>query len=294
MHSRKIQLVGKRSYTVSLPKEWIIRNSLKQGNLLFLEDFNNNIIVSKGEKKEKEIIVEISLDEIKDIEHFIGFCYLKNVEKIIILFDRKDKEKLETIRKILQKFEGYKIIDESQTKVEIAFFFKDIGVNLNDIIRRMIFIIGEMANGLNKKDKSFIIEMENTLDSLNFLSRRIIFSSLNNHNAFESSYNLEDKFFYLSLTRRLERIGDLIYEYKDKPFSKEDVDLIIEILGFLDNFFYLKKREHDFALNKKEIKSNNPDIQKFFYKLIHFFEDVSNIFNSINLNNSFTNFIKKS
>lgn len=43
--TRKIQIVGNRSYAVSLPKKWVIKNNLERKEVNITEN-NGNLIIS--------------------------------------------------------------------------------------------------------------------------------------------------------------------------------------------------------------------------------------------------------
>ena len=168
MESRKIQLVGHRSYAISLPKEWIITNKLKNKDSLFIEQTDNNeLIIKKNdssslEKKE----IDISLEEITNINEFIVFCYVRNIDKIKIITKKTDYEKIVTIRNILKYLEGYDITHEDEKAIEISFLFNDININLNHIIRRMIYLLKFTITSLINQNKKNMEDTEITIDKL--------------------------------------------------------------------------------------------------------------------------------
>ena len=69
-YKRKIQLTGKSTYTISLPREWIDRMKIDQGDeLSVLEQTDGTLIISKeflSTQKEKEVIID--LDRIYDVD----------------------------------------------------------------------------------------------------------------------------------------------------------------------------------------------------------------------------------
>ena len=62
MHRRKIQLVAGTTYTVSLPKEWVKKNHLKEKNEIALYEKNDETLVISAQLSENEKMKEISLD----------------------------------------------------------------------------------------------------------------------------------------------------------------------------------------------------------------------------------------
>ena len=77
MESRKIQIVGNRSYSVSLPKKWVGSNNLKDHDIVFIDiTDNNDVLIRKTDIKNKlNKNISVNLENFSDISEFLVFCY---------------------------------------------------------------------------------------------------------------------------------------------------------------------------------------------------------------------------
>jgi len=66
MHRRKIQLIAGTTYSVSLPKEWVRKNNLKEKNeILFYEKNDRTLVISPYAIEGKKLLINIFLLLIK-------------------------------------------------------------------------------------------------------------------------------------------------------------------------------------------------------------------------------------
>ena len=103
MQIRKLVKSGTASHTISLPKDWIQKNKLKKGDLLYLKEQDNNIIISAEQKQEqpkyKEITITIDNKDIGTIRRQTIAAYINNYH--IFTFIGSINKNIEQLRKIL-------------------------------------------------------------------------------------------------------------------------------------------------------------------------------------------------
>ncbi len=287
METRKIQLTGKRSYSISLPKEWIIKNNLKEKSIVFTEEIGEReLLIKSNENKESEKSISIDLKKIGDIEDFFAFCYLKNIKKIEAKFGEEKNTELKQIKKILKYLKGYDIIYQDRERIEISFLFEETDANINEIIKRIISLLNTQIELLDSQNKKEIEETEQSIDALHFLSKRILHLAARDSKSRKNNSlkNIDDVFLYLDLVKKLERIGDAIYKIKEEEISEKELETIRERLGYLDNFYKLDKKETNLIIKEKIIETNKKEIKKFIKRINHLIKDISRVFISININ----------
>ncbi len=235
MESRRIQLVGNRSYSVSLPKEWVLANHLKEKDTIFID------ITKDNEEVKKE--VEMEAGKIDNITEFLMLCYVKNIDRIILKSDGMDYQKLVKIRNIINYLEGYDIVKEDEGKIEIAFLFNEVQITIPQIHRRMIYLLKLMFQAIENKDRQTCEDTENNIDRLYHLSKRIIISCTHNHRLQKENnvMNEEDLFFLKDISKKLEGIGDSLYELSSHKITEEQKKKIIALLGLVEDMFSQKK-----------------------------------------------------
>ena len=147
-----------------------------------------------------------------------------------------------------------------------------------------------MLDSIKEKDFKSTEEIEQKVDSLYHLSRRILFKcSKNSILRMENNIkNEEDIFFYLTIFKRIEKIADNIFTMRNENFSDNDFRLLEELLSQIDLLLSGKKRN----LQKKILpKSKNKLIQKKLVKIENNFEDMIHDINFIKLNKKFIKWV---
>ncbi|MFP4567615.1 MAG: AbrB/MazE/SpoVT family DNA-binding domain-containing protein [Candidatus Woesearchaeota archaeon] len=257
MISRKIQLIGNKSYSVSLPKDWVRQHNLKEKNILFIERTKNDDLIIKPIHTPKKNSFKFDIDKIENISEFVMFCYIKNINYFTLISKEFSYEQVSKIRKIITFLEGYEIVNETKTSIEIVFLFKEIDIKIKDIHRRIVFILKVMVDALEKKDYQTLEESEKNVDKLYHLSKRIIFSCYNNKQLREENdiSGWEDLFFMKDISKKLEKIGDNLFEYKANITSS--ANQIIKVQLDVVNKIISKKDLNNLKLNLKNKYKNS-------------------------------------
>ncbi|MEA2070546.1 MAG: PhoU domain-containing protein [Asgard group archaeon] len=191
--TRKIQLTGRSTYTISLPRDWVDRMKIEQGDELnILEMEEGNLLISKEiitRNLEKE--VSIDLDEIKKdslLEKMIISKYLAGYSKITLHSKKEITQKIgKKISATVNNLIGSEIISEGPKYVEI----RDLALHgefpIDKALRRAHLIARNMQKNAvedfiesNSDNVEDIEQREKSVDRLYFLIRREISSALEN------------------------------------------------------------------------------------------------------------------
>lgn len=293
METRKIQLVGNRSYSISLPKKWIKLNNLKEQDSLYLETLENNIVVKPIKTQiDENKTYSFNLDEIDNIKEFIVFVYIKNINSIKLKSSKKNIEysKIASIKKVLTYLEGFDIIDQSEKEIEIIFMFKEINLNLQKIFLRILYLISLEFEAIKNNDLKMVEETEKRVDKLYHLGRRILFKSLNSEKTFlENNIGTNENILYYQMVlKKLENISDSIFIFKDIKLNEELIKGIELHLEVLNSLFKSKNKVSRNKRKLKEIETYNVlELKKIKHLIIDVFENLI----SIEYNNNY--FYKK-
>ena len=104
MEYRKLISFGKNSFVISLPKSWVRQNNLQKGVLIYVEEQENNLLLSLGSKQETvEKVKEIPVDgkSVRRLKREIISAYIKDY-KTIVLFGEELKDIIEGPNFILE------------------------------------------------------------------------------------------------------------------------------------------------------------------------------------------------
>jgi phosphate uptake regulator len=287
METRRIQLTGKRSYSISLPKEWIVKNNLKEKSTIFTEEIGERELLIKADSNNNSNKkVSIELNKIEDIEDFFAFCYLKNIKKIDAKFGKDKDKELKQIKKILKYLKGYEIIYQDKEKIEVSFLFEETDANINEIIKRIISLLNTQIELLDSENKEEIEETEQSIDALHFLGKRTLYLAARKSKVMKNNsiHGIDEVFLHIDLIKKLERIGDVLYSLRERKIKKDELEKLRNIFGYLDNFYSLDKQNISLSLKNLLIEFYSKETKKSFERINHLFKDVARVFISININ----------
>ena len=152
--TRKIQLTGKSTYIVSLPKKWVTRNQLKKGNSIVLyeeDDGSLSIFPSKLEKQEKkdEAFIQVSVNENPDaIMRKAISAYLVGYN-ILHIRAQSQQPLASGLRNYLKTFArnylvGTEIVIDSPTDLTLQILLNYSELSVESALRRMAIIATSM------------------------------------------------------------------------------------------------------------------------------------------------------
>ena len=183
MERRKIQLIAGSTYTISLPKEWIIKNKLKEKNEILIYEKGDRTLMLSPHSIESKKLENISLnidDHLSEINQVLFALYYLGIENIS-LFSKNDiaKEVRMRIIKTITNMSGTEVSYEDAKNIKIKVLLDKSKVEIPQIIYRIGLIIGlSVANLLDGFDITEIRINENEIDRLYHLISKIVSLSL--------------------------------------------------------------------------------------------------------------------
>ncbi len=147
MEIRKVQLTGKSSYTVSLPKAWASRLGLKEHSRVAmtpLPDGSLKIMPSENVKRQERgrFSIEGLLDDA--LARYIIAIYIAGYETFELTARKIRAEQRRTIRDMSYRLIGMEIVEETATTVVIQDFSSPNELQVKKSIRRMYLIAESM------------------------------------------------------------------------------------------------------------------------------------------------------
>ncbi|MBL7100426.1 MAG: hypothetical protein ISS23_00560 [Nanoarchaeota archaeon] len=298
MVQRKVQLIAGTTYTVSLPKDWMKKYSLKEKSLVNIEELGDGSLSlhpsAKIKDRDKEKIT-LNIDNYgANIDQVIFAAYYLGFENIIISSKESISNDLRSlIKKAVVYMSGTEIIFEDLKQVEIKVLLDMSKINVNQLFFRINIIlnatINHIINGLEMKD---ISRNEEEIDRLyHLVAKMISLSSTNTNTLIESEINKISYILpYFLISKRLENIGDYLNALA-KYMKKNDIDAkpfrrILKLIGQRISKYInlLVKKEFELFKEKKygtlkvleedvqKLKNNN--IQIYLNNIIRFLGDI--------------------
>jgi phosphate uptake regulator len=283
MQVRKLVKSGNSSLVVAVPSDWIKRNKLKQGNLVYIDEHNNILSVKTEFKEEptekKEIIINIDNKKDRVISRDINSAYLDNYEYLIIKGNDL-KEKYSTVKIMIGDLIAMEIIDESSNKIVAKNFLKIRDSEPKVLLRRMDNILRSMITDAKEALKSpeivpNIFERDKQVNRLNYLLSKIVKVAYKDKSVLSAlDFSEMDVLRYWEISGQLEKIGDRVKDIaklmtRIRPNHRKDcLDLFSQIEKLYRN---VMKAFHESSIKLSDevacerLELNN-DIEKFISK----------------------------
>ena len=297
MHRRKIQLIAGTTYSVSLPKEWVRKNNLKEKNEILFYEKNDRTLVISPYAIEGKKLNEISLDidkYISAIDQILFAVYYLGIENIS-LFSKKEltKDVKSRIRKTITYMSGTEINYEDKQKITIKVLLDKSKVEIFQVLYRINLIIeSSILNILEQLNINEIRINENEIDRLYHLITKIILLSIIDSNILNSSKikNVSLIPAYFLISKRLENIGDNInhlseylhktkvkFENKNEILNFAKTELNRSISYFMSkstNIFQKINVDNLRIINDYILKSKDKTIQNYLEDIIRYVVDI--------------------
>ena len=187
MEYRRLISFGKSSFVVSLPKEWIGQNSLKKGDLIYLQESGPNLLLSKKESDEKaeerEKIIYIDGKSAYTIGREVCSTYIQNYPRII-LRGKEIKNKVKELQGIVQSMIALEIMEQTSDTIIAKDFLNMDSVSVEELIRKMDLVTRTMMKEaqqiFDEDNYESLNERDQDVNRLYFLLYRSILYNLRN------------------------------------------------------------------------------------------------------------------
>jgi len=287
IETRRLIRFGKSSLVLSLPKAWLDRNALKKGDIVYLDEKTNEILVYpkiKDEVPEARIItITTSNKDLRSIWRELNVAYINNFHTII-LTGSNIKEIAKELREKIQNLMALEIIEQTSSRIVTKDFLNVNEVSIENIIRKMDIIVRDMLNDAKVSSKEDIYynikHRDEDVNKLSFLVFRLVRHAMTNP-SIQKKLNVDPNSLmtYWLLATYLENLGDeakrisgLLNETK---FEKGQEEEAIEVISDIEKS-YLEIMKAYYTANKERalILANNN--KRLFIKCDEFFKKFRN------------------
>jgi len=226
MGIRKVQKVGKSTFTVSLPREWVKASNLQPGTEVDVQSLPDGglrvltLASMKSDSKIKEALICPSDPDPGYVIRRAVAAYVANFDLIRIDFSKisMDLAGKEKIRKMLKnKLAGGEIIEESVNQISIQILLRPYEFPLNRLLLRVATMAHDMMidvkSAMAEKNGNIlreVIERDEDVDKLYFMASRWLTSMISDQSTL-SDYGLNEARDCLEFRlafRHIERVAD--------------------------------------------------------------------------------------
>ncbi|KAF5414768.1 MAG: hypothetical protein C5S48_07785 [Candidatus Methanogaster sp.] len=219
MDTRKVQVTGKSTYIVTLPKKWAVDSGLVAGSLVrisYQDDGSIAITPPAHDSLPPAKRLELEGKSMDEIMRDIIGAYVMGYPVIEFHADRISKEITKKIKSISQNLIGLEVVEETDTRILIQDLLDTGEFTMVTGLKRMSSLIFLMLDGLinyleTKDDEILreVISRDDEVDRAYLLISKQFINRLNLSRVLKiDELSLIEAFYYRLAAGNLERIGD--------------------------------------------------------------------------------------
>jgi len=217
METRKVQVTGGSTYTVSIPKEWAQANGVEAGSTVeFYPEEDTLLLTPRTEEGHTEGTLDISNLTGDELTRAVMTMYVSGFDVIALEAGRITSDQRRAIRTATQGLVGLEVLEETGDRVVIRDLLDSSELSIHNAVTRMVLIaesmLADAVEALTADDDGLaedVIQRDDDVDRLYMMVSRIFRATLRNPRAAEElGLPREVCFDYHSSARQLERIAD--------------------------------------------------------------------------------------
>ncbi len=218
METRKVQVTGGSTYTVSLPKDWATANDVSSGSSVeFHSEEDLLLLTPQTDEERTRGTLDISdLTDENELTRAVMTMYVSGFDVISLETDQMTAEQRRTIRDATQGLVGLEVIEEMPENMVLQDLLDSSELSIENAVTRMrlvaLTMLEDAVESLITDDDQLahdVMERDDDVDRLWYMVSRVFRSVLRNPTAAnEIGFARETCFDYQSSARQLERIAD--------------------------------------------------------------------------------------
>ncbi|WP_424000756.1 PhoU domain-containing protein [Haloarcula salina] len=218
METRKVQVTGGSTYTVSLPKEWATENDVSAGSVVeFHAERDLLLLAPQQENGRVEGSLDVDgLEDKHELTRAVMTMYVSGFDIIELEASRITAEQRRTIRDATQGLVGLEMIEETTDRVVLQDLLDSSELSVHNAITRMrlvsLTMLSDAVEALIEDDDDLaqdVMQRDDDVDRLWYMVSRVFRTVLRNPTAAnEIGFPRETVFDFQSSARQLERIAD--------------------------------------------------------------------------------------
>ncbi|NHN47267.1 AbrB/MazE/SpoVT family DNA-binding domain-containing protein [Halostella sp. JP-L12] len=217
METRKVQVTGGSTYTVSLPKSWATDNGVSAGSEVeFYPEDDSLLLTPRSDSERTEGTLDVADLKGEQLTRAVMTMYVSGFDIIALEAGRISTDQRRAIREAVQGLVGVEVLEETSERVVLQDLLDSSELSIENAVTRMRLISRSMLEdavaALVQNDDDLardVIERDDDVDRLWFVVSRIFRATLRSPRAAkELGLPREVCFDYHSSARQLERIAD--------------------------------------------------------------------------------------
>ncbi len=221
METRKVQLSGGTTYTISLPKSWAQEHGIDAGSALSLYPNGDGSLLVEAEAdrttETQSTTVDISTDSDSAIRQWIYALHAVGFDTVTLV-DRTghSTERREVVEDTVANLSGFELLESGDTKIRLTNLIDAENVDIRkSTLRLRLVMLGmhrDAVSAVLTDDETLaqrVIDRDSEADKLFAMVTRHFRRALTNlHEVEKLEYTRDELFEYYYVSRQFERIAD--------------------------------------------------------------------------------------
>jgi phosphate uptake regulator len=217
METRKVQVTGGSTFTVSIPKAWAEDHGVSAGSeVTFYPEGDSLLLSVRRDEDPIEGILEIDDVHGRDLTRAVVTMYVSGFDLIRLEAEKIAADQRRSVRDATQALVGLEVVEETGSRVLLQDLLDSGQLSVHNAVTRMrliaVTMLSDAVTAVVENDADLaddVRERDDDVDRLWFMVSRVFRSMLRNPSAAaDLDIGREACFDHHSVARQLERIGD--------------------------------------------------------------------------------------
>jgi phosphate uptake regulator len=184
--TRKVQVTGGSTFTVSIPKGWATENDVEAGSRIAFHPEGDSLVLTPAtDGKRTEGSIDIAGLTGEELRRVVMTMYVSGFDVITFRADRVSTDQRRTIREATQGLVGLEVLEETGDRVVVRDLLDSAELSVHNAVDRMRLIAASMLEdaltALAENDADLardVIHRDDDVDRLYMVVSRIFRSTL--------------------------------------------------------------------------------------------------------------------
>ena len=217
METRKVQLTGGSTFTVSLPKEWATAAGIEAGSTLEMYPEGAALVaVPKRPTDLASTTIEVTDRSSASVRSTVVALYVNGFDEIVLTSTEIEPATRRALRKCTAALLGLEVHVEESSRIVLRDYFDTSSLSVHDAVMRMrllaLTMVEDAMVALIANDDELaidVVERDADVDRLWYVVSRLFRTALREpHSLTDVEISREQCFDYRSCARQFERIAD--------------------------------------------------------------------------------------
>lgn len=258
---RRVQRMGS-AYTVYLPLDWIKKNNLEKGSLVYFSySPEGSLVISSKKEKEKKSLTILAENQEDAITEVVS-AYTVGANEIIL----RGKKAFAVSSEARNKLSGVEVVSEEEDCFKLRVFVASEDVSQRDLLKRIYGVtlsaFHQIEEALDKKTPCDVEELRKKEENVDRLFLLLLRISYQERTHFESISNSLVAKSVEMVCDHLEKIGTYkIFREKNEK-AKNHFKEIKKFYEDAFNSFWKKEKPHRIFGKRTEFRKKNEELSK--------------------------------